>query len=250
MKTFSILALALATASLAACSDVDSTDATTSASINRPRFDLTKDTAGYHFALYATTGQLLATSQSYASRTSALGGVLSVLDNGTKDVQYVVADAPDGGATFSLVAANRHVIATSPLFADDNGARAGVAATEQAVDAYIEHWDTATGARFDVFQGADLQYYFDLHAKNGAIVLTSQGYATEASALNGAFSVADNGTTAARYVIAQTADGRWYFNLTSPNGQVIATGQPYTTKTSATKARDAIVALIPNVQIL
>jgi uncharacterized protein YegP (UPF0339 family) len=77
-----------------------------------------------------------------------------------------------------------------------------------------------------------------------------QGYATEASALNGAFSVTDNGTTAARYAIAQTNDGRWYFDLTSPNGQVIATGQPYTTKSSATHARDAIIALVPTVAIL
>src|SRR5438105_1646549 len=107
MKTFSILALALATSSLAACAEVDSTDptdSTTSASLNRPRFDLTKDTAGYHSTLHATDGTLLATSQAYASRTSALGGVLSVLDNGIKDAQYVIADAPDGGATFSLVA--------------------------------------------------------------------------------------------------------------------------------------------------
>lgn len=252
MKTLQLLVLALST-SLAACATVDTTDdtdATTAASTNRPRFDLAKDAAGYHFTLFATDGTQLVASQTYSSRTSALGGVLSVLANGETDAQYVVRDAVDGGASFDLVATNRHVIASSPLFADETGAKAAIAATERAVDAYIEHWDNATGARFDVFQGADSQFYFDLHARNGAIVLTSQGYSTEASALNGAFSTSENGVTKARYVVGQTSDGRWYFNLTSPNGQVIATGQPYTTKASAQHAVDAIIALLPSVSIL
>src|SRR4051794_28576476 len=75
MKTVSLLALALSS-SLFACASVDTTDATdgtqSSAATNHPRFDLAKDATGYHFALHASDGTLLLSSQAYSSRTSAI----------------------------------------------------------------------------------------------------------------------------------------------------------------------------------
>jgi len=258
MKTLRIpavfaLALSAALAS-AACATVgdDPNESTDSSEVAaRPKVELwTDSTNAYHFHLLASNGQILVTSQSYSSRTSALNGMLSVLWNGSIAERYVVKAASGGGAYFNITAANHATIATSETYASDSNARAGVTATMNAIAAYYEHWDTATGARFDVFQGADLRFYFDVHAANGAIVLQSQGYTTEASALNGAFSVQDNGVNAAQYQVLKSTDGRWYYNLMAPNGQVIATSQTYSTKASAERARDSMVALLPTISIL
>jgi uncharacterized protein YegP (UPF0339 family) len=248
-----VLALSAALAS-AACATVgdDPTESTDSSEVAaRPKVDLWADASGgFHFHLLASNGQILVTSQSYASRTSALNGMLSVLSNGSNAARYTVKAATGGGAYFNVTAANHAVIATSETYDSDSNARAGVTATMNAIAAYYEHWDTATGARFDVFQGSDLRFYFDVHAKNGAIVLQSQGYTTEASALNGAFSVQDNGVAAASYQILKAVDGRWYYNLMAPNGQVIATSETYATKQGAERARDSMVALLPTISIL
>jgi uncharacterized protein YegP (UPF0339 family) len=258
MKTLripAVLVLALSAALATACANVEedtgNESTETSEIAARPKVELWTDAGGaYHFHLLASNGQILVTSQSYSARTSALNGMLSVLSNGSLAERYKVKTAANGGAYFTVVAGNNAVIATSEVYSTDAAARAGVTATLDAVDAYYEHWDTATGARFDVFQGADGRFFFDVHAKNGAIVLQSQGYSTEAAALNGAFSVQDNGVNAARYTVLKSTDGKWYYNLTSTNTQVIATSQRYTTKQGAERARDSMIALLPLISIL
>jgi uncharacterized protein YegP (UPF0339 family) len=258
MKTLripTVLVLALSAALATACASVEDDTAhesTDSSEIGaRPRVELWTDAGGaYHFHLLASNGQILVTSQSYSARTSALNGMLSVLSNGSLADRYVVKAAANGGAYFTVVAGNHAVIATSEVYSTDAAARAGVTATLRAVDAYYAHWDDATGARVDVFDGSDGRFFFDVHAGNGAIVLQSQGYSGEAAALNGAFSVQDNGVTAARYTVLQAANGRWYFNLTSTNTQVIATSQLYSTTAGAERGRDALIALLPTIAIL
>ncbi|NJL71711.1 MAG: DUF1508 domain-containing protein [Candidatus Competibacteraceae bacterium] len=39
--------------------------------------------------------------------------------------------------------------------------------------------------KFEIFLGADEQFYFHLKAENGLIIAASQGYTTKQSALNG-----------------------------------------------------------------
>jgi uncharacterized protein YegP (UPF0339 family) len=257
MKKLSILALLLASTLATACATgaedlADDTTSDSSAEVAvRPRFELWKDAAGaFRFRLLAANSQTLVSSEAYSSRTAALNGLLSVLSNGSSAGRFELRTATNAQSYFVLKAANAQVIATSETYSTRAAASDGIAATLRAVAAYLEHWDTATGARYDVFQGADGRFYFDLRAKNGSIVLTSQGYEGQASALNGAFAVAENGVAAAQYQVLQAADGRWYFNLTSTNGQVIATSQMYATKGSATRGRDAVISLIPTVELL
>jgi uncharacterized protein YegP (UPF0339 family) len=251
----SILALALSSALAVGCAaaeEGDTDDSTTTAEVVvRPSFDLWKDAGGkWRFELLASNGEGLLNSQGYSSRTAALGGLLSVLDNGQSAAQFEVKTAANGDTYFNLLAGNRAVIGTSEMYSTASNARAGVEATVRAVEAYLEHWDTATGARYDVFQGADAQFYFDVRAKNGSIVLTSEAYTTHAAALNGAFAVAENGVQIARYQVLQAVDGRWYFNLTASNGQVIATSQMYSSKYNAERGRNALIALLPQIELL
>ena len=107
-----------------------------------------------------------------------------------------------------------------------------------------------SGARFEVKEGRDGRFYFNLHAANGAIVLSSQGYSSEAAAFNGTFSVADNGIDATNYDLRESASGGVYFNLIAANGQVVGTSEVYSSTWNAERARDAIIDLLPQVELL
>ncbi len=219
---------------------------------SRPSVELWKSTDGqFRFHLLEKSQEVVFTSQGYASRTNALNGLLSVLENGKLASQYQVLTAANGGSYFNLVAANKQVIATGHVHATAAEAEADVQTALANVASYQKAWDTATGARFAVKQDSAGQWYFNLHARNGSVVLTSQKYTTKAAALNGAFSTADNGLTAARYDVKPTASGTgYYFNLKATNGQVIATSQVYANKYSAERGRDAIITLLPVVPLL
>lgn len=252
MKTLLVLLPALVLAATTACAVDDPTaDQATSDVTAPPHFDLWQDVAGaYHFHLRAGNGEILVTSEAYSSRTSALDGLLSVLDNGGTATRYETYTGANEQEYFTLEAANHRILATSETYSTPEAAAKGVTATIHAVGAYLTNWTTATGARFAVFEGADGHYYFDLHAANDQIVLQSQGYSSKAAALNGTFAVEADGLAAAAYRVQPAANGGYYFDLVAGNGQVIGTSEVYASLYDAQRGRDAVIALLPKIQLL
>ncbi len=263
MKNFASLALRFASFALvaglatggAACATSDdlgdgTVDTTEAAVGSHASFDLWKTGSQHYFNLVAANHEVLISSEGYATRAGALGGILSVLDNGGNEARYQYRTASNGETYYVLRAGNGEIVAVSETYSTAYNARAGVQAAIRAVASYLEHQATATGARADVFAGANGRFYFNIHARNGEVVLSSQGYDNEEGALNGAFSVVDNGATTARYALKQASDGRWYFTLTATNGQVIGVSQMYSTKSNATRGRDALITLVPSIVLL
>ena len=217
----------------------------------RPYFEVFEGADGrYYFHLSAANHEIVLQSQSYSSRTAALGGVLSVRNNGVDHARYDVREAADGRFYFNLKAANGKVIGSSEMFASRWHAERSMKSTVSACQTYEVLWAGRTGARFEVSRGTDGRYYFQLTAKNGEGVLRSQGYSSEAAALNGTFSVADNGLDARNYDIRQSANGGFYFNLAAANGETIGTSEVYSSRYNAERARNGVIALLPDVQLL
>lgn len=254
-RLLTLLTALLLASTVAACTDTPALDdiaesATWADTTTRPSFALWKSADGqFRFRLVDAKAAILATSEGYTSRLGALNGLLSVLANGGDRSRYqVIGDATSGH--FTLKAPNGEIIATGTNKPSLAAAQAAADATVAAVGAYRAAWTTATGRRFAVRLDAGGKYYWNLHAGNGEIVLHSERYDSEAAALNGAFSVLDNGATAARYQVLKAQSGQYYLNLTATNGQVIGTSELYATKSNAERARDALIALVPTVVIL
>jgi uncharacterized protein YegP (UPF0339 family) len=81
--------------------------------------------------------------------------------------------------------------------------------------------------KFDIFTGANGQWYFHLKAGNGEKILGSEGYAARAGAVNGVNSVKSNAPHAGQYESLSSKDGRFYFTLKAGNGEVIGTSEMY-----------------------
>jgi uncharacterized protein YegP (UPF0339 family) len=248
------LALTLAVGAAGCATAGDENDALDEASAEaavRVSFDLWQsDNGEYYFHVAAGNGAILLASEGYQTRMGALGGILSVLDNGGIESRYTIKKGADGDYYVSLKAANGEIIAVAEGYSTSSNARRAIRTCTRSVGAYLEAWANPTGARFDVFEGHGQDFYFNLHAQNGEIVLQSEGYTTEAAALNGAFSVAENGVDPANYEILASADGGAYLNLHAANGEIIATSEVYDSKSNAVRARDAIIALLPTVELL
>lgn len=229
----------------------DGVEESTSEVSGRSYFEVFEGANGrYYFNLIAGNHEAVLSSQSYSTRTAALGGVLSVLDHAMFEGNYDVKQARDGSYYFNLVATNNQIIGTSEMYASKWNAKRGTGAVKRSVEKYVAFQATRTGARFDVFEGKDGRFYFNLHAANGEIMLTSQGYDTEAAALNGTFSVADNGVEQASYELREARNGQFYFVLFATNGQIIGTSELYANKGNAQRGCDSVVALLPSVELL
>jgi uncharacterized protein YegP (UPF0339 family) len=80
----------------------------------------------------------------------------------------------------------------------------------------------------------DDKFHFNLTAKNGQVILSSQTYTSKSGAINGIVSVQVNSSRDDHFVRGISTDDQYYFNLKANNGLVIGTSEMYTTK----EARD------------
>jgi len=204
----------------------------------------------WHFNLKSGNGAILLTSEAYTSRTGAINGALSVLDNGVDSTQYAVTKTATG-YNVHLKAGNNESIAFSQVYSTKSSATRAVTSSVRAVTSYLDKREAnTTGARVEVLVGETGKFRFNVHAKNGAIVLSSEQYTTEAAAFNGAFAVQAEGQDAANYAIKENTSGGYYFTLTAQNGQIIGMSQQYTTRAAATSAITSLKSFLPTVSVL
>lgn len=95
-------------------------------------------------------------------------------------------------------------------------------------------------ARFDVFQGADDQWYFHLKAANNQIILASEGYTAKQSALKGIDSVRRHCQKDC-FEMRRSKSNQPYFVLKAANGEIIGVSQMYKRRAGAEKGMRAVL---------
>ncbi len=80
---------------------------------------------------------------------------------------------------------------------------------------------------FEIKKARDGQFYFNLKASNGEIILTSEMYKQKASAQNGIASVQKNSGDDTKYSRLKSKNGKVYFTLKAANYQVIGNSEMY-----------------------
>lgn len=96
---------------------------------------------------------------------------------------------------------------------------------------------------FEIYQSEkNKKFHFRLKAKNGQIVLSSQGYKDRAGCKNGIKSVAKNAAIESRFELSTSSNGKHYFNLKASNGEIIGTSQMYAAKDGAKKGIASVCA--------
>jgi uncharacterized protein YegP (UPF0339 family) len=79
----------------------------------------------------------------------------------------------------------------------------------------------------------------------GKTVLKSENYKTKDSTKKGIRAVKANCTNEKRYVLKQSSNGMYFFNIKSANGQVVATSAMYPTEQEREKIKEHIKNHIP-----
>lgn len=214
------------------------------------KLDLWQAGDGWHFHVVSGNGRTLLTSEAYTSRTGALNGVLSVLDNGVDPAMYATNKTASGKYNLRLTAANHEIIAFTQAYATKSSATRAIGSCVSAITSYLDKVEAnTTGARVEVLE-SDAGFRFNLHAKNGEIVMSSESYTTKAAAWNGAFAIQTAAATATSFTLKTSTDSRFYFVLTAENGQVVGTSQMYTTKSAAQAGVTSVQSLLPGMDLI
>ena len=86
--------------------------------------------------------------------------------------------------------------------------------------------------KFVITKRKNGEFQFNLLAGNGETILTSEGYASKPSCINGVKSVMKNAAETRRFEPKVAKNGKFHFKLKATNGQVIGTSEMYESQTS------------------
>jgi uncharacterized protein YegP (UPF0339 family) len=86
--------------------------------------------------------------------------------------------------------------------------------------------------KFVITKRKNGEFQFNLVAGNGETILTSEGYASKPSCMNGVKSVMKNAAEAKRFEPKVAKNGKFHFTLKASNGQVVGSSELYETQTS------------------
>ncbi|PIE77046.1 MAG: hypothetical protein CSA13_01295 [Clostridiales bacterium] len=102
------------------------------------------------------------------------------------------------GFNFKLIAANGQEIGASQVYASLNSCKNGVLSVKKnaplaaSEDQTVEGFEKLKNPKFQIYTDKAGEFRFRLLAKNGKNILSSEGYKTKKSCLNGISSVAKN----------------------------------------------------------
>lgn len=86
---------------------------------------------------------------------------------------------------------------------------------------------------YEIKKAKNGQYYFNLKARNGEIILTSEMYVSKASAENGIASVQSNSPQESQYDLRRNIKNEPYFVLKAKNHQIIGVSESYSSEAAA-----------------
>jgi len=244
-----VLSLSFAAGCAAQASDESTEDSASEELVSKSaRFETFVGQDGQvYFDLIAGNGQNVLRSEGYSSQAAAEKGIAAVTTVARSTRAFQMKQAKSGEWYFNVVSANGEIVGTSEMYATKSNASRG-ATTVRGLAKVAGPQPIVEPAprreRFETFVGEDKQTYFRLRAGNGEIVLGSEGYTSKAGALNGVESVRANGASAASYQIIETADGEFAIRLVAKNGEIIARGESYATKSNATRAIGRLVEIL------
>ncbi|MBE6116420.1 MAG: DUF1508 domain-containing protein [Erysipelotrichaceae bacterium] len=111
--------------------------------------------------------------------------------------KFVVKEVKTG-TRFNLVAGNGEVIGVSEVYASRSGLRNGIKSViknsriANVEDQTVEGYEKVKNPKFEMYVDKSGEYRFRLKARNGEIILASEGYSQKAGCKNGIESVRKN----------------------------------------------------------
>ena len=104
--------------------------------------------------------------------------------------------------------------------------------------------------KFEIKTRKNGEFQFNLKATNGQVILTSEGYKTKASCLNGVESVKKNCQDEKRFEIKEASNGKPYFNLMATNGQIIGSSQMYANQVNMKNGIASVMNNAPDAEVV
>ena len=214
------------------------------------KYEVFFDGTSYFYTLKASNGEVLIKSETYASRDSVLAAIEAIKRNINVGTISIRQDK-HGLYQFVLVAKNYRTLVMSANYATEARAKSAsqsfvrfaetspVIEIAEQIEATKELVDTTNvvdkqGGKVQVLSDEN-GFYYILKASNGEMLVHSDYYKTETSAVTALARFKETVKTGKFYVEKDKRDN-YQFKLFAPNGRIVCVGEIYSSKPSAISA--------------
>ena len=102
---------------------------------------------------------------------------------------------------------------------------------------------------FELYKDKAGEFRFRLKAKNGQIILVSEGYTQKQGCINGIESVKKNAINESNFEVKTNTKGQFRFNLKATNGQIIGTSENYESESGCKNGIESVMKNAPEAEI-
>jgi uncharacterized protein len=103
--------------------------------------------------------------------------------------------------------------------------------------------------KFIVKTGKDGQFYFNLTAKNGQVILSGESYKSKQGCENGIESVKKNSQINKQFERKIAKDGQHFFILKAGNNEVIGTSEMYKSESAMENGITSVIENAPGAEV-
>ena len=222
------------------------------------KYEVYTDGAKYFYLLKASNGEVLVVSEMYASKDSVYNAIDAIKRNSV-DGRVLVAKDKKDLYQFTLLAKNNRKLVMSANYPTERGA---VSASESfkrfaANSNIVEISEPVTPLKEEInvdrsinklggklgIIGEDGNFFYQLKASNGEVLINSDNYKTADMAKTGL----DNLIAAiptCRFFVEKDKRGMFQFKIYSNLGRLIVASETYVSKTNAINACNSLLAFI------
>lgn len=104
--------------------------------------------------------------------------------------------------------------------------------------------------KFEIKTRKNGEFQFNLKASNGQVILSSEGYSSKSSCLNGVESVRKNSQDENKFDKKTSSNGKYYFNLKATNGQIIGSSEMYESASGCANGIASVKKNAPDAKIV
>ena len=221
------------------------------------KYEVFCDGKEYFYTLKASNGELLITSENYTTKETVLAAIEAVKRN-VEVGTISIAEDKRGLFQFYLTAKNHRTLVMSANYPTEKRAIAAsesfkrFAATSpvleeiQEVEAVKEEIVIDTkdkkGGRLGIV-ATDAGYVYILKASNGELLVHSDTYKTEESALNALKNFKEAVKNGKFYVVKDKRD-YYQFKLYSTTGRIVEVGETYQSKQQAISSANSVYSFV------
>ena len=222
------------------------------------KYEVYTDGSSYYYNLKASNGELLIKSEAYASKDSVLLAIEAIKRNievGTISVR----EDKHGLYQFVLTAKNHRILVMSANYSTEKRAQSAsesfkrFAATSPVVEieeivesdkeeVKLEDVVDKKGGRLGVLSNEN-GFYYVLKASNGEVLVTSDYFKLETSALN-AMARFKEAVVNGKFYIEKDKRGNYQFKLLASNGRIVCVGQIYASKALAIASVNSVCSFV------